>query len=70
MGMIYMIFGVPSEVSRNTAFEIWYYKGTGSKFIFSRSGSVFAPITYFLTRNEEYTQDWYSTIDLWRKSRF
>jgi GWxTD domain-containing protein len=70
MGMIYMIFGVPSEVSRTTAYEIWYYKGTGSKFIFSRSGSVFAPITYFLTRNEDYTQDWYSTIDLWRKSRF
>ena len=70
MGMIYMIFGVPSEVSRNTSFEIWFYKGTGTKFIFSRSGSVFAPITYFLTRNEIYTQDWYSTIDLCRKSRF
>lgn len=69
-GMIYLIFGAPSEISRTTANEIWYYKSTQLKFVFYRRGSIYDPWSYFLQRSDSYTQEWYSTIDLWRKGRF
>ena len=70
MGMVYLIFGVPTEVSRTATTEIWFYKGTAVKFLFNRTGSIFAPANYFLQRNDSYTQSWYSMVDLWRKARF
>lgn len=70
MGMVYLIFGPPSEVSRTTANEIWFYKDTRMKFIFYRTGSIFDPAGYFLQHSETYTQGWFSTVDLWRKGRF
>lgn len=69
-GMIYLIFGAPSEISRTTANEIWFYKATQLKFVFYRRGSVYAPWSFFLQRSDSFTQEWYSTIDLWRKGRF
>jgi GWxTD domain-containing protein len=69
-GMIYLIFGVPDEVSRNDNNEIWYYKSFQSRFTFIKSGSVYDPNTYVLLRDKRFTERWYNTIDLWRKSRF
>lgn len=70
MGMIFTIFGPPSEISRNASTEVWFYEGTKSKFIFYRSGSVFAPYNWFLQRDNSFSQVWFSAIDLWRKGRF
>jgi GWxTD domain-containing protein len=69
MGMIFTVFGAPSEVSRTTSNEVWYYEGLKTKFIFQRSGSVFAPNNWFLQRDNNFSQPWFSTIDLWRKGR-
>ncbi|MFZ9980785.1 MAG: GWxTD domain-containing protein [Cyclobacteriaceae bacterium] len=69
MGMIFTVFGAPTEVSRNTTNEVWYYEGIKTKFIFHRSGSVFAPYNWFLQRDNNFSQPWFSTIDLWRKGR-
>ena len=69
-GMVRLVFGPPSEVSRTTNNEIWYYKDSRQKFVFYRTGSVYEPMGYFLERSGSYTQTWYSTIDLWRKGRF
>ncbi|MBM3177561.1 MAG: GWxTD domain-containing protein [Bacteroidetes bacterium] len=69
-GMIYVVFGPPTEVSRTTMNEIWFYKDTRQKFVFYRSGSVYSPDYYFMERGEQYTTPWYSTVDLWRKARF
>jgi len=70
MGMIYTIFGSPTEVSRTLTNEIWYYEGIKTKLIFHRSGSVFAPSNWFLQRDNSFSQPWFSNIDLWRKGRF
>jgi GWxTD domain-containing protein len=69
-GMIYLIFGVPNEVSRNDHNEIWYYKSFDAHFTFIKSGSVYDPNYYVLLRNKRFAERWYNTIDLWRKSRF
>jgi len=69
-GMIYLIFGVPDEVSRNDNNEIWYYKNFQSRFTFIKTGTVYDPNNYVLLRDKRFTEKWYNTIDLWRKSRF
>jgi GWxTD domain-containing protein len=69
-GMIYIIYGKPDEVSRTTDNEIWFYRTQKSKFVFVKSGSVFSPENYKLQRSNQYTQEWFSLVDLWRKSRF
>jgi GWxTD domain-containing protein len=69
-GMIYLIFGVPDEVTVNDSNEVWYYSLTRSRFTFVKSGSVYDPDNFVLLRDKRFTEAWYSTIDLWRKSRF
>jgi GWxTD domain-containing protein len=69
-GMIYTIFGVPDEVSKNQGNEVWYYRGTNSRFTFVKTGSIYDPDNYVLLRDKRFNEAWYSTIDLWRKSRF
>ncbi len=69
-GMIYLIFGVPDEVSKNQGNEVWYYRGTNSRFTFVKVGSIYDADNYVLLRDKRFMEAWYSTIDLWRKSRF
>ena len=68
-GMMYLIFGVPDEVNRNGRYEVWSYKSINAKFTFVRTGSVFDPEYYVLERNKRYSETWYYTIDMWRKSQ-
>jgi len=69
-GMTFIIFGLPDEVRKTSQNEIWYYKDSRTKFVFIKKGSVYAPNYYTLMRDDRFTQLWYNTIDLWRKSRF
>lgn len=69
-GMIYTIFGMPDEVSVNDGTENWNYTAFDARFTFVKSGSVYDPENYVLLRDKRFTQTWFSTIDLWRKSRF
>jgi GWxTD domain-containing protein len=68
-GMMYLIFGVPDEVNKNGQFEVWSYKKMNAKFTFVRTGSVFDPDYYVLERNKRFSETWYYTIDMWRKSQ-
>jgi GWxTD domain-containing protein len=69
-GMIYVIYGPPDEVSRTATNEIWYYQGRKTKFEFQKSGSIFSPENYRLERDNKFMPEWFSMVDLWRKSRF
>jgi GWxTD domain-containing protein len=69
-GMIYLIFGLPDEVSFNDGTEIWYYKNSKSRFSFVKSGSVYDPDNHVLIRDKRFMETWFATIDLWRKSRY
>ncbi len=69
-GMIYLVFGLPDEVSVNDGNETWYYSTTRSRFTFVKSGSVYDPENHVLLRDKRFIEPWFSTIDLWRKSRF
>lgn len=69
-GMIYLIFGIPDEVSMNDGTEIWFYKATKQSFTFVKSGSVYDPENYVLLRDKRFMEPWFSKVDLLRKSRF
>lgn len=69
-GMLYVIYGKPDQVSRTTTTEIWYYQARKTTFTFRKSGSIFNPENYKLERDNKYMVEWFSMIDLWRKSRF
>ena len=69
-GMIYLIFGLPDEVSRTGPTEVWYYKNYKERFTFVKNGSVYDPNNYILQRSNKFTELWFNTVDLWRKSRF
>jgi GWxTD domain-containing protein len=69
-GMLYVIYGKPDEVSRTATGETWYYQGRKTKFEFKKSGSVFNPENFKLERDNKYMPEWFSMVDLWRKSRF
>jgi GWxTD domain-containing protein len=69
-GMIYLIFGIPDEVSMNDGTEIWFYKATRQSFTFVKSGSVYDPENYVLLRDKRFMEPWFSRVDLLRKSRF
>lgn len=69
-GMIFTIFGEPDEVSKAGNTEVWNYRTHQVKFTFVRSASLFDPNYQVLIREKRYGETWFSTIDLWRKSRF
>lgn len=69
-GMILVIFGIPDEVQLDGQQEIWMYKNPRQEFQFTRAGSVYHPDHSVLVREKGYSENWYLTIDLWRKSRF
>jgi len=69
-GMIYLVFGLPDEVSMNDGNETWFYKNSKSRFTFVKSGSVYDPENHVLLRDKRFMETWFGTIDLWRKSRF
>lgn len=69
-GMIYLIYGIPDEVIRTSLNETWNYKSPRLSFSFVKTGSVYDPEYFVLIREKRFTETWFSTIDLWRKSRF
>lgn len=69
-GMVFIIFGSPEEVAFNGQQETWQYRSVGLRFVFNKAGSVYGPDHYVLVRDKDYAETWYSTVDLWRKSRF
>lgn len=68
-GMIFAIFGRPDEVQVDGQYEVWSYKNPRQSFSFAKAGSVYHPDHSVLVREKGYTEYWYQTIDLWRKSR-
>lgn len=69
-GMIYMIMGLPDEVTKNSGSETWFYKTYRTRLTFVKSGSIYNPENYVLLRDNRFMEPWYTAIDLWRKSRF
>ena len=70
-GMIYIIYGPPNQVVMELNTETWVYQKTPNlskiKFSFVRLKNIFTNQHMVLMRDEEYSQSWFRTIDLWRR---
>ncbi len=73
-GMIATVFGLPDEVYKTPLEEIWIYDKSQNKskirFTFVKVKSFFTEHHLELVRSKSYEQNWYRTVDLWRKGRF
>jgi GWxTD domain-containing protein len=73
MGMIYIIFGPPDEVTNNGETESWYYRPQVSAsilvFNFLRLKSIFTHQHFLLIRDKQYKTSWFKAIDDWRNGR-
>ncbi|WP_241738918.1 GWxTD domain-containing protein [Pontibacter beigongshangensis] len=69
-GMVYIIYGRPSNVSRVGTTEAWIYRESASmpyiKFVFNKKENNFTNNYYELIRRREYEENWYSTVSKWR----
>jgi GWxTD domain-containing protein len=69
-GMIYIIYGKPSNVSVSGDSETWIYRESEAspyvKFVFTKKENTFTENHYELIRNREYEENWYSTVAKWR----
>lgn len=72
-GMIYIVFGAPSKVTKRKNGEIWAYgevsNPTSIVFSFIKVINPFTDNDYYLERSETYKEPWYQAVDMWRQGR-
>ena len=70
-GLIYIIYGPPSEVYRKTGEEEWIYGERNNplsiKFYFYNIENPFTLNDYSLNRQPTYKTSWYIAIENWRR---
>ena len=72
-GMIYVLYGSPDAVYRDSDKETWIYNEDRNlvdlSFTFAKVKNIFTHQYYNLVRDEDYKRFWYRNVDLWRKGR-
>ena len=72
-GMIYLLYGSPDAVYRDSDKETWIYNEDRNlvdlSFTFAKVKNIFTHQYYNLVRDEDYKRFWYRNVDLWRKGR-
>lgn len=70
-GMIYIVFGPPAVVYRNSAVEEWTYGEPGNpmsvKFYFQLNKNAIGVSDYSLIRTSEYRRPWFLAVSNWRR---
>ena len=72
-GIVYVVLGPPSQVTRNQFQEIWIYGDPNSSlsyvYTFTLVKNPFCNNDYALNRSSSYRYGWSQAIDSWRKGR-
>lgn len=70
-GMIYVVFGSPSNMQKNKDGETWVYGNEADvnilRFNFRKVINPFSDNDYVLERHELYKEAWYNSVDGWRQ---
>lgn len=70
-GMVYIVFGAPTNIYRSRTDEIWIYGSEANpnmlRFIFNKTSSPFTDNDYILERSVFYKDAWYNMVDAWRQ---
>jgi GWxTD domain-containing protein len=70
-GMIFIVFGKPTNIYTNLKNEIWVY-GTepnpnSTRFTFNRTDNPFTENDFILERTQFFKDSWYAAVDFWRQ---
>lgn len=72
-GLIYLIFGPPNIIYKNSASEHWIYGEEGNAsslgLTFYKIENPFSDNDFRLDRSPIYKSNWYSAVDMWRQGR-
>lgn len=72
-GMIYLVYGPPTNTYRNDNFETWIYGFEGTQysitFNFTKVDNPFTTNDYMLNRSSMYKTSWYQAVESWREGR-
>ncbi len=72
-GLIYLIFGPPNIIYKNTASEHWIYgeeeNPSSLGMTFYKVENPFSDNDFRLDRSPIYKSSWYSAVDMWRQGR-
>lgn len=72
-GMIYIIFGPPSSITKNATSETWEYyvrqDASNLTITFNKTPSPYTENHYVMVRSDSYTRFWRLAIDTWHKGK-
>lgn len=72
-GMIYVVFGSPNFVYKNSVSENWIYgqpnNALSLNFFFTKVTNPFTDNDFTLSRAPIYDSNWYRAVDFWRQGR-
>ncbi len=72
-GMVYVVYGPPSTIFRNSNTETWTYGEDKNymtiSFTFVKTNNPFSDNDYALQRQQQYRNLWYNAVDIWREGR-
>jgi len=72
-GLIYIIFGSPTNIYKDNVSEVWVYGEDNSvrslNFTFTKVINPFSDNDYSLNRSEAYKDSWYRVVEGWRQGR-
>ena len=72
-GIIYIVYGTPSTIYKNTNKETWIYGEENNilsvKFEFLNTENKRSNNDYRLIRSSDYKSNWYRAVDMWRQGK-
>jgi GWxTD domain-containing protein len=72
-GLIFIIYGQPTSVTKTDNYETWVYSEKTNilsvEFTFYKMDNKFSVNNYVLDRSGSYKSSWYRFIDSWRQGR-
>lgn len=70
-GMIYIVFGSPTNLYKSKKDEIWVYGNEANpaalRFVFNKTANPYSENDYSLERSQFYKEAWYGAVEYWRQ---
>ncbi|PBQ31479.1 hypothetical protein CNR22_06775 [Sphingobacteriaceae bacterium] len=70
-GMIYIVFGPPTNVYKSVKDEIWVYGNEANpntlRVIFNKTENPFSDNDFVMERSQFYKENWYTAVEYWRE---
>ncbi len=70
-GMVFIIFGYPTNIYKGRKDEIWVYGNEANpaalRFVFNKTQNPYSDNEYIMERSQFYKDPWFTAVDYWRQ---